>query len=636
MRANTGNSSLVPRVLIVAHDLAMVALVWMGLRWLAIAAGAPPVPSVWQELVVVVGTQAVVLRLVGLYQGLWRFASLPDLANLVRAALIGVLLIVAIFFLLGRIDLVPRRVLFPYPIALVVMLGMPRLLYRLWKDHRQSTQSVDAKRVLVLGAGRTAETLLRDLRSDGRYVPVGLLDDQRVLKGVKLQGVPVLGTVDELPYIAQETAPNLIVIAMPSASAAEMQRVVELCDETGLPFRMVPRLSDMLSGRTQRLELSEVRIEDLLGRKPVEFDPADGSIGGKRVLVTGAGGSIGSELARQCAAAGVGALVLLERSELQLDQITAELRRDYPDIDVRPHLADCGDATACRIAIGEGMDLVFHAAACKHVPMLEYQLREALRNNVLASATVARACRETGVKQLVLISTDKAISPVNVLGATKRFAELACQAELMGSGVRLAVVRFGNVLDSAGSVVPLFRRQIAEGGPVTVTHPEVTRYFMTIPEACQLILHSVDLGANPWTVYALDMGRPVAIRELAEQMIRLSGKRPGIDIAVRYTGLRPGEKLHEILFHPDERYQRTRHPRILEAAPREVHADRLHELLQRLDHLMRLVGRDEQLSALLREAVPEYAPELAGTPPPHEMLPVMRPQSPTFAPTKTP
>ena len=269
MRENPGSSSLVPRVLIVLHDLAMVAFVWVGLRWLASVAGAPPAPSLWLELVIAVGTQGVVLRFVGLYQGLWRFASLPDLANLVRAALVGVLLIVAILFLLGMLDLVPRRVLFPYPIALVVVLGVPRLLYRLWKDFRQSTHRPDAKRVLVLGAGRTAETLLRDLRSDGRYQPVGLLDDQRALKGVKLQGVPVLGTIDELPYLAQETAPNLIVIAMPSASASEMQRVVALCDETGLPFRTVPRLSDMLAGRQQRLELSEVKIEDLLGRKPV-------------------------------------------------------------------------------------------------------------------------------------------------------------------------------------------------------------------------------------------------------------------------------------------------------------------------------------------------------------------------------
>jgi FlaA1/EpsC-like NDP-sugar epimerase len=614
MKLTPGASSVVPRLLIVLHDLAMIALVWIGLRWLASVAGAPPAPALAAELVVAVGIQGIVLRLVGLYQGLWRFASLPDLANLVRAALLGVLLIVAVLFLLGMLDEVPRRVLFPYPVALVVALGLPRLLYRLWKDYRQSAHRQDAVRVLVLGAGRTAETLLRDLRSDGRYQPVGLLDDQRALKGVKVQGVPVLGTLDELPYIAQETAPKLLVIAMPSANAAEMQRVVSLCDEAGVPFRTVPRLSDMLSGKPQRLELSEVRIEDLLGRKPVEFDEAVGSVAGKRVLVTGAGGSIGSELARQCAAAGAASVLLFERAELALDQITAELERDHPRVSVRAMLADCGDPTACRIALAGGIDFVFHAAACKQVPMLESQVREALRNNVSATVTLARACREAKVGNFLLISTDKAICPVNVLGASKRFAEIACQAELADSPVRLAVVRFGNVLDSAGSVVPLFRRQIAEGGPVTVTHPEVTRYFMTIPEACQLILHSVNLVKERCAVYALDMGRPVAIRELAEQMIRLSGKRPGIDIDVSYIGLRQGEKLHEILFHPEERYQRTRHPRILQAELREVQADDVRQLLAELQSLLQQSEADQALFSLMRRAVPDYAPEAAAAP----------------------
>jgi FlaA1/EpsC-like NDP-sugar epimerase len=598
-----------PRLLIVLHDLAAVAFVWLGLRWLAGLAGAPPAPAIQLELVIVLLTQALVLRAVGLYQGLWRFASLPDLANLVRAALVGVLLIVALLFLAGLLPDVPRRVLFPYPMAVVVVLGVPRVLYRLWKDHRHSGNHANAQRVLVLGAGRTAETLLRDLRSDDRYQPVGLLDDQRALKGAKLQGVPVLGTIDELPYIAQETAPKLIVIAMPKASAAEMQRVVTLCDETGLPFRTVPRLGDMLSGKSgARLELSEVRIEDLLGRKPVEFGAMYEALVGKRVLVTGAGGSIGSELARQCVAAGAKRVVLFERAELPLVEITEELTRAYPDADIEPMLADCGDPTACDIAFAEGMDYVFHAAACKQVPMLEGQVREALRNNVTATATLARTCRERGVGSFVLISTDKAIAPINVLGASKRFAELACQTELAGSDVHLSIVRFGNVLDSAGSVVPLFRRQIAAGGPVTVTHPEVTRYFMTIPEACALILHSVGLCAAQCAVFALDMGRPVAIRELAEQMIRLSGKRPGIDIAVSYTGLRPGEKLHEILFHPQERYQRTRHPRILQASPRDVDTEALRRILDRLDRLLRQPDGGDALVSLLREAVPEYNP----------------------------
>jgi FlaA1/EpsC-like NDP-sugar epimerase len=620
----SGLSALLPRLMIVLHDLAMVAFVWVALRWLASAAGAPPAPSLGLELAIVLTAQGLILQLVGLYRGLWRFASLPDLGNLVRAALLGVTVIVVVLFLLGKVDLVPRRVLFPYPVAIVVMLGLPRLLYRLWKDNRQGSHAGESQRVLVLGAGRTAETLLRDLRSDGRYQPVGLLDDERALKGAKVQGVPVLGSISELPYIAQETAPRLIVIAMPSASAAEMQRVVALCDETGVPFRTVPRLSDVLAGEPQRLELSEVRIEDLLGRKPVEFGPARAAVAGRRVMVTGAGGSIGSELARQCAAAGAAELVLLERSELPLLEIAEEIRGHYPDLALRPLLADCGDPVACRIALEGGIDFVFHAAACKQVPMLEEQLREALRNNVGATRTLARACVEAGAGQLVLISTDKAICPINVLGASKRFAELACQAELDGSRMTLSIVRFGNVLDSAGSVVPLFRRQIAAGGPVTVTHPEVTRFFMTIPEACNLILSSVSLGTEACSVFALDMGRPVAIRELAEQMIRLSGKRPGIDIAVSYTGLRPGEKMHEILFHPAERYQRTQHPRILQAMPRPFDVAAMHATLERLQALLANPGAGPLLTALLRDAVPEYTPGGNGAddPYPPELTPL--------------
>ena len=601
---------LLPRALIVLHDLVMVAILWLGLRWLAGKAGAPPPPSLHVELLLAVAAQGVVLRWVGLYQGLWRFASVPDLANLARGALLGVLLIAALLYLGGLLPEVPRRVLLPYPLALVVVLGVPRVLYRLWKDWRLSRENPDAKRLLVLGAGRTAETLLRDLAGDGRYSVVGLLDDNPALKGARVRGVPVLGPISDLPYLAQETAPNLLLIAMPDASAAEMQRVVELCDETGLPFRAAPRIADVLAGKPQRLELAEVRIEDLLGRPPVSFDEALGAglVRGRRVLVTGGGGSIGSELVRQCAAAGAAELVVMERAELSLCGICQEIRRDFPQLRLMPLLADCGDPVACQMALAGGIDFVFHAAACKQVPLLEGQVREALRNNVLATAVLSRACREAGVGHFVLISTDKAICPVNVLGASKRFAELACQDELGGSGVRLSVVRFGNVLDSAGSVVPLFRQQIAAGGPVTVTHPEVTRYFMTIPEACQLILHAAALPGEDGAVYALDMGRPVAIRELAEQMIRLSGKRPGIDIEVSYTGLRPGEKLHEILFHPDERYQRTRHPRIFQARPRHAVGHDPGALLARLEALLAEPGAEGRLLALLREAVPDYRP----------------------------
>jgi FlaA1/EpsC-like NDP-sugar epimerase len=588
----------------------MVVLVWVGLRWLASAAGAPAAPSLIREVVLALVLQGAALQMVGLYRGLWRFASLPDLLNIVRGVGIGLLAIVTVTLLANWLPAIPRRVLVPYPLALIFLLGAPRFVYRMWKDKSTSARRAsDAKRILILGAGRAAENLLRDLRSDARYHPVGLLDDTLGMAGAKVQGVPVLGTLDELRTIARETSVDLLVIAIPSASADQMQRVVSLCDETGLPFRTVPRLSDMIEG-PRRLQLNEVSIEDLLGRDPVKFDwqRVSRALGGKKLLVTGAGGSIGSELVRQCARAGAAKVFLFERHELSLHALLGELRRDYPDVEVVPILADCGDPTACRLAMRHGVDIVFHAAAFKHVPMLESQLREALRNNVLASVTLMRACSEAQVPAFVLISTDKAIAPANVLGATKRFAELACQLEAARGSTRLTVIRFGNVLDSAGSVVPLFREQIAAGGPVTVTDPEVTRFFMTIPEACQLILQTSFLESSRLAVYALDMGRPVAIRELAQQMIRLAGKRPDRDIEIRYTGLRPGEKLHEMLFHPDERYQPTRHPRILHAQPRPLDVVKLQASVGKLRQLLNEGAGDEELLPLLQDVVADYQP----------------------------
>jgi FlaA1/EpsC-like NDP-sugar epimerase len=396
---------------------------------------------------------------------------------------------------------------------------------------------------------------------------------------------------------------------MPSADARAMQRVLAACERTGLPFRMVPRLQDVLEGRSLPGELKEVAIEDLLGRKPVlpDWKSIRGWLGGRTVLVTGAGGSIGSELCRQCARHGAHRIVLIEIDEIALTTTEATLRRDFPDIECIPLLGDCGDPALINHAMKLAEpDAVFHAAAYKQVPLLEAQLREAVRNNVLATSTVAHACREHDVGTFVLISTDKAVDPVNVLGATKRLAEMTCQSLADHRSTRFVTVRFGNVLDSAGSVVPLFREQIRKGGPVTVTDPEVTRFFMTIPEACQLILQASAIGTHE-AIYTLDMGEPVPIRLLAEQMIRLAGKQPGRDIAVVYTGLRPGEKLHETLFHADERYRPTAHPKILQAEPRQVSPQVIEQAIMQLREAS--VRYDvESLKEQLRAAVPEFEP----------------------------
>ncbi|MBW8823116.1 MAG: polysaccharide biosynthesis protein [Xanthomonadales bacterium] len=607
-----------PRGMIVTHDLAIVWLTWVGLHWIRYgfpsSGPLPPQADFWSiETGIVVLAQGLVFWRVGLYQGLWRFASTPDLWNILKASIGGIVVVTLAVFSYNRLAGVPRSVLVLYPFVLAGLLGAPRLLYRAWKDSSEQRQlSATATRVLILGAGRAGEQLVRDLRRTSAYHPVGFLDDSAQLRGAKLHGIPVLGTINQAADIARKTAARLLIIAMPSLDATSMQRIITACEHSGLPFRMVPRLKDVLEGRAMPGQLKEVDIDDLLGREPVVSDwrAIREWLGGRSVLVTGAGGSIGSELCRQCARQGAKRIALLEFDELSLMRIQAELQRDFASIELIPILGDCGDRAVARRALDlSEADAVFHAAAYKQVPVLESQLREAIRNNALASQTMAAASAEAGVSTFILISTDKAVDPVNVLGASKRLAEMLCQAHAADSHTHYVTVRFGNVLDSAGSVVPLFRDQINNGGPVTVTDPQVTRYFMTIPEACLLILQAAAIGSHE-AVYTLDMGSPVAIRQLAEQMIRLAGKQPGRDIAIVYTGLRPGEKLHETLFHSEEQYRRTAHPKILQGIARPVDA----RMLEERSLAIRKASDDYDVDALielLRDTVPEFQPEAA-------------------------
>lgn len=605
-------AALLPRLTVVTHDLVMVWVCWQALHHLRYAMlQDPPSFPLWStEIAIVLVAQWLVFWRVGLYRGLWRFASVPDLWNILKAALLGLLALALGLALYNRLGTVPRAVLVLYPFVLVGLLGMPRLLFRAWKDNQNSElKNGVALRVLILGAGRAAEALVRDLRRSGAYQPVGLLDDAARLQGTKLHDVPVLGSLADAVTVARETAARLIVIAMPSLDAATMQKVVAICESTGLPFRTVPRLVDVLEGRSLPGELKEVAIDDLLGRKPVtpDWKLIRGWLGGRTVLVTGAGGSIGSELCRQCARHGARKIALLEVDELALTTAHAELKRAFPDLEIVSVLGNCGDPAVISYALKIAEpDAVFHAAAYKQVPLLERQLREAVRNNVLATEVVARSCREAGVSTFVFISTDKAVDPVNVLGATKRFAEMVCQTLDDRKSTRFVTVRFGNVLDSAGSVVPLFREQIRQGGPVTVTDHEVTRYFMTIPEACQLIVQAAASAAHA-SIYTLDMGEPVPIRVLAEQMIRLAGKQLGKDIAIVYTGLRPGEKLHETLFHADELYRPTSHSKILEARARDASAEIIARALILLQAAVNAYDTEE-LSRILRATIPEFSP----------------------------
>lgn len=606
-------AAFMPRLFVATHDLAMVWLCWQLLHFVryAMLPQSPGYPLWSNEIAIVVAGQGLVFWWMGLYRGLWRFASLPDLWNLVKASGLGFIAIVIGLFFYNRFGSLPRAVLAFYPFALVAFLGLPRLLYRAWKDAQAHRARENSSRVVILGAGRAGEALVRELRRTGVYYPVAFLDDAAKLRGTKLQGIPVLGSLDQAAAIARETAARMLVIAMPSLDAPSMQRVVAICESTGLPFRMVPRLINVLDGHAMPGDLKEVAIEDLLGRKSVtpDWKLIRGWLGGRTVLVTGAGGSIGSELCRQCARHGAQRIALLEIDELALITIQADLQRAFPDLGIMPILGNCGDPAVVLHALRVAEpDAVFHAAAYKQVPLLEQHLREAVGNNVLATETVAKACRDNRVGTFVLISTDKAVDPANVLGASKRLAEMTCQAidEGKPEGTRFVTVRFGNVLDSAGSVVPLFREQIRKGGPVTVTDPEVTRYFMTIPEASQLILQAA-AGAAHASIYTLDMGEPVPIRLLAEQMIRLAGKQPGRDIAIVYTGLRPGEKLHENLFHADEVYRPTSHSKIMQAEARGVSVEFIEMALQRLRAAHSRYD-PEEMQEVLRIAVPEFIP----------------------------
>lgn len=597
------------RTLIFTHDLFMVILAWLGAYWFRFNLMLPPdkyVHAALDAIPLVLLIQGLVFTQFGLYRGVWRFASLPDLVRISKAAVFGILLIAASLYLVTRLQSVPRSVLPLYVMLLILFLSGPRLIYRMWKD--QGMPLASGQRTLVIGAGRAAELLVRDLLRvrDSRFVPVALVDDSPQKRGSEIHGVRVRGNCEEIPALVGRLGIEAILIAVPSATDKAMRRIVEICEATQIPFLTLPSVQGMLSGQMFS-NLREVSIEDLLGRTPVQLDrvPVRAQIRDARVLVTGGGGSIGSELCRQIARLSPGELIIYEQCEFNLYRIEQSLQRDFPGLKLRVLLGDVTDRMAVeRMLTDTRPQLIFHAAAYKHVPLLQAQVRQAVRNNVIGTRVMAQAALAAGVDRFVLISTDKAVHPTNVMGATKRAAEKLVQS-LNGVGVtRYITVRFGNVLDSAGSVVPLFREQIRAGGPVTVTDPEVTRYFMTIPEACQLIMQAATVGQGG-EIFVLDMGEPIKISYLAEQMIRLSGKRLGQEIQIQYVGLRPGEKLTEELFLEDERPMPTPHEKLFLA--HSVVLD-YQDVLQQIDGLDASSRKFDEKTLLeqLQGLVPEF------------------------------
>jgi len=598
------------RTTIIFHDLFMAAAAWQ-LSWIIRfnfeLVSYPDWKLSLYALPMIMLVQGLVSNRFGLYRGLWRFASLPDLWNIFRASILGALCITLVLFISIRLEGIPRSILVLYPVFLIFLLGGPRLGYRFWKDNSFKLNSADTgQKVLIVGAGSAGEMLVREMLREGSYNPVGFIDDNPNIRNSELHGIPVIGNVDDILTINQRYEFDHIVIAVPTATDEQMQKIVNNCESIGVSIRTLPKLQEMVSSHAALDELREVSIEDLLGRDKIELDWGiiQKGVTNKIVLVSGGGGSIGSELCHQIARLSPAGLIIYEHSEFNLYNIQMEITKAYPDIPLYAVLGNICDRGNVEQTLNQHRpDILFHAAAYKHVPLLQDQLRVAAQNNIFGTKNLAELAIKYNCEKFVFISTDKAVNPANVLGASKRIAEMYCEWMNQRAATKFITVRFGNVLGSAGSVVPLFRSQIKAGGPVTVTDPEITRFFMTIREACQLILQSSAMG-NGGEIFVLDMGKPVKISYLAEQMIKLSGRKPNEDIKIRYTGLRAGEKLYEELFYENEDRKETEHVKILLANHPEINWQKLESHISELEEAVTNFN-DKKISKLFAQLVPE-------------------------------
>ncbi len=596
---------------IVAHDIAAAALAWVLAYWLRFNLDLPDLylRGMLSGLAWVVLLHAAVFLFLGVYRGMWRYVSVKDLQRIVLAVSLAAALVGAAVFMFQLGD-VPRSVLILQPVLLIMAMGGARFAYRAWREQQLYGRiHMEGEPVLILGAGDAAMLLLRELKRSEEWRVVGLLDDEAEKRGRSIDGVPVLGGLDEVVGHAERLQVKNAIIAMPAAAAGVRRRAAEAASVAGLAVLTVPAIDDLLSGRVSISQLRKVELEDLLGREEVKLD-SEGLhqlLGDRTVLVTGAGGSIGSELVRQIARFRPKRLLLFELSEFALYRIEEEFASFMPDTLVSSLVGDVKDAARVEAVFAKHRpEVVFHAAAYKHVPLMENENAwEAVRNNVLGTLRVAEAAQRHGAGEFVFISTDKAVNPTNVMGTTKRVAEMVCQGLQQPGGTRYVTVRFGNVLGSSGSVIPRFREQIARGGPVTVTHPDIIRYFMLIPEAAQLVLQAGLMGQGG-EIFVLDMGEPVKIVDLARGMIRLSGYTEE-DIRIVFTGLRPGEKLFEELLADGEHTLPTPHPKLrIARAQAALSPDGLAELRGWLE------GAPQDESAVKRrltQIVPEYRPQ---------------------------
>ncbi|HSH53916.1 MAG TPA: nucleoside-diphosphate sugar epimerase/dehydratase [Methylotenera sp.] len=609
-----------PRTLLaLLHDLTVATIAWVAAYMLRFNFSIPLEHSqhMSQSILWVVLLQGAVFVSFGLYRGMWRFASVPDLKRILYAVGFAAVFVAAFLFMLSTSIVIPRSVLILDPLLLMMMMGGSRFAYRAWKEHQLYGATLkQGAPVIVLGAGEAAVALLKDLARSTQWRVVALLDDDKTMLGREILGIKVLGAIQHLAEIHHRFEVKHVIIAMPSAHHQKRRQAVVLANELGLEVLTVPAIDDLMSGKVSISQIRRVDVEDLLGRDAVALDNSglQHLIEGNVVLVTGAGGSIGSELCRQIVKYKPSTLICFDISEYALYNLEQELTHHNSPIKLLYMTGDVRNGQRIRNLLVEHQPtVVFHAAAYKHVPMMENgNVWEALSNNVIGTNTLAQACKEAGVEKFVLISTDKAVNPTNVMGASKRLAEMVCQGlqdplkkDAEDSVTKFVIVRFGNVLGSSGSVIPKFREQIAKGGPVTITHPEITRYFMSIPEAAQLVMQAGLMGKGG-DIFVLDMGEPVKIATLAADMIRLSGLQLD-DIKIEYVGLRPGEKLYEELLADDEHTMPTPHEKLRIAVARSVDKAWVKKLLKWIDSVQG--GNEGQIKNELKFWVEEYSPQ---------------------------
>ena len=601
--------------LVFVNDVCAAAIAWVMLYGLRFNLDVPEpfLADMWRTLALILPLQAVIFMALGLYRGLWRFASVADLQRIVLAAGLGAILVPLALVMLQLQAVVPRSVLILYPVLLIFLMAGSRFTYRVWKEHRLYTPfEALGEPVLIIGAGEAGARLASDLTRSRQWRVAGLLDDDPAKRGRLLRNVRVLGPIADLSAWCEKYGVRKVIIALPSANHVVRRRVAELCANAGVEALTVPSYEDLINGRLALTTIRNVELDDLLGRDPVVLDSAGLAewLGNRVVMVTGAGGSIGAELARQIARFRPARLVLFDLSEAALYEIQTVLADAFAQLPVTAVVGDVKHAALVEDVLArEKPSVIFHAGAYKHVPLMEEtNAWQAVRNNAYGTWVLARAATRHRVEKFVLVSSDKAVNPTNVMGATKRLAEIVCQS-LQGAATQFVLVRFGNVFGSAGSVIPRFREQIARGGPVTVTHPEITRYFMSLSEATQLLLQA-GLQGRGGEILVLEMGEPVRIVDLARDMIKLSGADPE-RIAVVFTGLRPGEKLFEELLATEEATKPTPHPKLRIAQAREANQDAVGQMVTWCESDR--AADDAEVRARLKVWIPEYSPP-AGAP----------------------